>query len=195
VSPTPDAAATPSPGGGPGDQPTPRRRQSIRGLILTMVVVGGFAVALWALAPQPSGLRQPVVDVAVIARQAPARLGFSPTVPADLPSGWTPTSALVQDGTDGVPTWRINYSTPTGSWASLIQGGHATRAWEGAQIIDGREHGTVVVGGRTWVVRSRPDRDLTAYVLRGPAVTTMIAGRAGPAEFEALIRASRLPAG
>jgi hypothetical protein len=175
--------------------PRPTRRTSVRGLILTMLVIGGFAVALWALVPQPSGLRQPVVDVAATAREAPSRLGFTPAVPSDLGPGWTPTSALIQNGTDGVATWRVNYATPAGSWASLIQGRKATREWENTQIIDGRERGTVLVEGRTWVVRTRPDRDLTAYVLRGADVTTMIAGRAGAAEFEALIRATPLPPG
>ena len=117
-------------------------------------------------------------------------LGFTPAVPAGLGAGWTPTSALVQNGTDGVATWRVNYLTPGGSWASLIQGGRATRQWENTQIIDGPEQGTVVVDGRTWVVRARPDRGLTAYVLRGADVTTVVAGRAGRAELEALARAT-----
>ena len=98
-------------------------------------------------------------------------------------------------GVDGVPTWRVNYAGPVGSgvWLSLIQGGKATPRWESTQIIDGRETGTAVVDGRTWVVRERPDRGLTAYVLRGDGVTTMVAGKATRQQIEQLVRASHQP--
>jgi hypothetical protein len=198
VTSTPDAPeqATPQPPARPADgEQRPVRRQSVRGILFTMLVVGGFVAGIFALVPQPSSVRQPVVDVAEVARGNAAALGFTPSVPVGLDAGWTPTSALVQNGTDDVATWRVNYATPTGSWASLIQGGKATRGWEDTQIIDGTQRGTVVVDGRTWVVRARPDRGLTAYVLRGADVTTVVAGRAGRAELEILARATPLPGG
>ncbi|GEM_PF-2294928 len=192
----PEQQATPPPATPPTEgEPRPARRQSVRGILFTMLVVGGFVAGIFALVPQPSSLRQPVVDVAGTAQGNADALGFTPSVPVGLGPDWTPTSALVQNGTDDVATWRVNYTTPNGSWASLIQGGEATKEWEDTQIIDGSEQGTVVVDGRTWVVRARPDRRLTAFVLRGREVTTVVAGRAGRAELEILARATPLPPG
>ncbi len=208
---TPDAteqpAGPPGPSGGPPAReaggspvpearlPRPARRQSVRGIILTLLVVVGFVLAFVALVPRPSTIPQPVVDVAAAAAGTQDELGFPPSVPNGLGPGWTATSAFVQRGVDGVPTWRVNYSTPRGSWVSLIQGREATKEWEDTQIVDGSERGSVDVGGTTFVVRARPDRSLTAFVLRGPEVTTMFAGRANRAEMEELVRATALPAG
>jgi hypothetical protein len=194
VTSTPDA---PEQAPAPAEQgvPRPPRRQSVRGILATLGVLGGFVAVIFFLVPQPSALRQPTPDVGAIARDAGPVLGFAPAVPAGLDEGWSPTSAEVQDGVDGTPTWRVNYVTPSQSWASVIQGAEATKKWENVQIIDGGERGAVVLDGRTWVVRAREDRGLTAYVLRDPAITTMVAGRASRTELEALIRATPLPPG
>lgn len=192
---TPDAPEQVTPPPAEQGVPRPPRRQSVRGIIATLLVIGGFVAVLFALAPQPSGLRQPEVDVVAVARDAAPQLGFTPAVPQGLGEGWTPTSALVQDGADGTPTWRVNYVTPRGSWASVVQGSGPTPRWENVQIVDGPERGTTVIDGRTYVVRAREDRRLTAYVLRGPDLTTMVTGRADPDELQALLRATPLPPG
>jgi hypothetical protein len=181
----PEQSAAPSGGAG-----RPPRRQSVSGIVLTMLVVGGFALGLWALVPRTSGIPQPAVDVAQAASGLQDQLGFAPAVPNPGP-GWTATSVKAEAGVDGVQTWRVNYATPNGSWVSLIQGREATKKWEGVQVIDGAEQGTAAVDGRTFVVRARPDRQLTGYVLRGD-VTTMFVGKAGRAEIEALVRATPL---
>lgn len=183
---TPDAAL-------PAGERRPPRRQSVRGIVYTMLVVGGMAVLLWALFPRTSENMQPAVDVGAAATGLSEQLGFAPAVP-NVGQGWKATSTSAGPGVDGVMTWRVNYVTPRQSWVSLIQGADPTQRWEGVQVIDGGETGTVTVDGRSFVVRARPDRDLTGYVLRAGGVTTVFVGKAGREEIEALIRATPLPA-
>lgn len=185
---TEDVAAAPAPG-----ERRPPRRQSVRGIVYTMLVVGGMAMLLWALFPRTSENMVPAVDVGAAATGLSEQLGFDPAVP-NVAAGWKATSTSAGPGVDGVVTWRVNYATPQRSWVSVVQGEDPTKKWEGVQVIDGGEDGTVTVDGHTFVVRTRPDRDLTGYVLRADGVTTVFVGKAGRAEIEALIRATPLPA-
>ena len=186
------ATDSPAPAPEPGER-RPPRRQSVRGIVYTMLVVGGMAMLLWALFPRTSENMMPAVDVGQAATGISAQLGFVPAVP-NVTAGWKATSTSAGPGVDGVMTWRVNYATPQRSWVSVVQGKDPTKRWEGVQVIDGGEAGTVTVDGRTFVVRARPDRGLTGYVLRRDGVTTVFVGKAGRAEIEALIRATPLPA-
>lgn len=189
----PDAAPAAAPGAAVAGGRRPPHRQSVRGIVYTMLVVGGMAVLLWALFPRTSENMQPAVDVGAAATGISGQLGFAPAVPA-VGQGWKATSTSAGPGVDGVMTWRVNYVTPRQSWVSVIQGADPTKRWEGVQVIDGGEKGTVTVDGHTFVVRARPDRDLTGYVLRADGVTTVFVGKASREEIEALIRATPLTA-
>jgi hypothetical protein len=96
-------------------------------------------------------------------------------------------------GTDDVPTWLLQYRTPAGAYGAVRQARGATAGWESRQVTDGREDGTVRVGGLDWVVRSRPDRGITSWVLRQGDLTTVVTGTAGDAELRILTES--LPAG
>ena len=60
-------------------------------------------------------------------------------------------------------------------------------------MTDGRPNGTVRVAGQGWIVRSRTDRGITSWVLRGPDRTTIVTGTAGPAELSQLAGSLQLP--
>jgi hypothetical protein len=163
-------------------------RQSAWDMVRSMVVVIAVVVALVLLVPRPNEVVQPEVDVASAAAAAKGRLGIQVAVPAGLPAGWSTTSASVQTGTDGVLSWRVGYLTPSGQAAGIIQGVRPTAAWEGAQVIDGAPRGSAAIDGRTWVLRSRPDRGITNYVLRQDGLTTIVTGRARTADLLLLAR-------
>lgn len=161
----------------------------------TALLAGGLAVLVLLLLPRSNGV--PVespdsVDVAALAARSAARLGFTPVVPRGLGAGWTPRGASVQRGTDGRPTWHLTYLTPSGEVAGVQQADHATPAWEGRQVTDGREQGTRLIGGVTWVVRSRTDRGVVSLVRRpagGSTLTAVVSGSGGDAEVQALAAA------
>ncbi len=112
-------------------------------------------------------------------------MGFAPSVPKRLPSGWTPVAASVQAATDGLPTWHLSYLTPSGTYAGVQEAAHPSRAWENRQVTDGSaEQGQHEVAGRTWLVRSRADRGITSWVLRTPERTTIVTGTADQGELD-----------
>jgi hypothetical protein len=164
-------------------------------MVRTLVVIVGLVALVVLLVPRPNEVAMPTVDVASAAQAGVAAAGFPVSVPRDLPEGWTPTSARVQRGTDGVMTWHLGYVTPSGLYAGVEQAAGATGAWEDRQVTDGREAGTRVIDGRTWIMRGRPDRGIISMVLRQENLTTVVTGRATQAELDELATALPLPPG
>ena len=169
----------------------PRRgtRQSAVDMVLTLIVIIGVVGVIVLLVPRPNQVSQPDVDAAAAARSARPGLSFSPAVPMGLPAGWAARTAKAQRGTDGVPTWLLQYRTPSRTYAAVRQARGATREWEARQVTDGRENGTITVAGRPWVVRDRRDRGIRSWVLHEGDLTTIVTGTASRAELETLVAA------
>jgi hypothetical protein len=173
----------------------PRRGlyQTVGDMVRSLAVILGIVAVLVLIVPRPNEIAQPPVNVAEVAAGAEGSLSFRPAVPGGLPDGWSPRTATVQDGTDDVPMWLVQYRTPRGDYAGLRQAANATPAWENRQVTDGREQGTVRVAGHDWVVRSRADRGITSWVLRQDGITTVITGTANEAELTTLAESLGLP--
>jgi Protein of unknown function (DUF4245) len=179
------------------DKSDERRRRSLnttsRDMVLSMAVIVGIVVLLLLLVPRPNQIPTRTLDVESAAQGARSQLGFPPAVPADLPAGWTPRAASVQLGTtDGLATWHLTYTTPSGRYAGVQQTENATAAWEARQVTDGRVQGTRRIGSRNWIVRSRVDRGVTSLVLRQPGrvpITTIVTGTATASEIDQFARA------
>jgi hypothetical protein len=169
-----------------GEAASGRRSGGAGDMVRSMLVVLAVVAGLVLLVPRPERVSQPSVDVASAAAGAAAEAGFALSVPQGLPAGWQATSARLQRGTDGVATWHVGYVTPSGQFAGFEQAGDPTPAWEDTQVTDGRPAGTVRVAGQDWIVRSRTDRGITSWVLRGPDRTTIVTGTAGPADLSRL---------
>jgi hypothetical protein len=173
--------------------PAQRRRAGLRksaaDMTRTLVVIVVIVVGVLLLIPRSNQVVQPAVDVAAAANGAAGQAGFALSVPAGLPDGWRSTSARLQRNTDGVQTWHVGWVTPSGRYAGMEQAGSPTREWEDTQVTDGREQGTVEAGGVTWLVRSRTDRGITSWVLRGQGRTTIVTGTAQRDELAALATA------
>jgi hypothetical protein len=163
-----------------------RRRRSLsttsRDMLLSMAVIVGLILVFLLLVPRPNKIVERSLDVPAAAQASAAELGFTPADPT-LPEGWTARTADVQRGTDGLPTWHLTYTSPSGFYVGVQQTAKATPAWEARQVTDGAERGTIDVGGKTWVIRSRTDRGITSWVLREPPITTVVTGTAGEPEL------------
>lgn len=163
-----------------------RRRRSLnttsRDMLISMAVIVGLIAVFLLLVPRPSTIPQRTLDVPAAARNAVADLGFTPADPS-LPAGWTARTADVQRGTDELPTWHLTYTSPSGFYVGVQQTAKATPGWEARQVTDGADQGTVSVGGKTWVIRSRTDRGITSWVLREPPITTVVTGTAPEPEL------------
>ena len=176
---------SPAPAGG-------RTKKTAVDMVLTLAVIIGVVGVIVLLVPRPNEVSQPDVDPTAAAATARPGLSFVPAVPTGLPAGWAARTAKAQVGTDDVPMWMLQYRTPEGAYGAVRQARDATPDWEDRQVTDGREDGTVRIGSLDWVVRSRPDRGITSWVLRQGNLTTIVTGTASTAELTTL--ASALPA-
>ncbi|WP_168582078.1 DUF4245 domain-containing protein [Gephyromycinifex aptenodytis] len=127
-----------------------------RSLVISMLVMLGF-VWLWlALSPRASHLEQREVDVMSVARQVNREAGLKVSVP-QLQAPWTATSARYARSAEGLMTWYAGYHV-TGDdsvFVGLRQTAsdadpRAKDSWLAEATRDGREMGTVDIGGRTW---------------------------------------------
>jgi len=163
-----------------------RRRRSLntthRDMLISMAVIVGVVLVLLLLVPRPNQIPTRSLDVSAAAAAARSKLGFTPSDPS-LPAGWTARVADVERATDDLPTWHLTYTTPSGRYVGIQQTAKATAAWEARQVTDGPEQGTQVIGGRSWIIRSRLDRGIISLVLRQPPVTTVVTGTATEAEI------------
>jgi hypothetical protein len=178
------------------ESPAPARgrtKKTAVDMVLTLAVIIAVVGVIVLLVPRPNEVSQPDVDPVVAAASARPGLSFVPAVPAGLPAGWAARTAKAQVGTDDVPMWLLQYRTPGGAYGAVRQARNPTADWEARQVTDGREDGTVRIGSLDWVVRSRPDRGITSWVLRRGDLTTVVTGTASKAELETLTKA--LPAG
>ena len=163
-----------------------RRRRSLntssRDMLLSLAVIVGLILVFLLLVPRPNQIPERTLDVSAAAANSAAQLGFTPANPA-LPEGWTARTADVQKATDDLLTWHLTYTSPSGHYVGVQQTAKATEDWEDRQVTDGAENGTVAVGGKTWIVRSRVDRGITNWVLREPPITTVVTGTATEPEL------------
>jgi hypothetical protein len=103
--------------------------------------------------------------------------------------------AQVKQDSGPTPTWHVGYVSAGGDFVGYIQAVDPPLVWEDTQVISGPETETITIGANDWIVRSREDRGVTSYVLRGRTVETIVFGSTEPAVVETLIRALDLPAG
>lgn len=185
------AAPTPQVVGSAAARSAEHRRKSMstrpRDMVISMAVIVGIVCVFLLLVPRPNQIPTRDIDVASAVLGAKTELGFTPVNPAPaLTDGWTPRAAGIEAGTtDGISTWQVTFTTPTGTYAGVQQAADVTPDWESRQVTDGAEAGTEVVGGLSWVIRSRQDRGITSLVYRGDnGVTTVVTGTANSAEMD-----------
>jgi hypothetical protein len=179
---------TETPTQAPAAPPGPPRRNSLhlttRDMVVSMIVIVAVVGVYLLLVPRPNSVPTRTIDVASAASGASAQLGFTPSYPKSaLGDGWNATVASVQVDTDNLPTWHVDYVTPTGHYVGIQETRNATPDWESRQVTDGRVQGSVEIAGHSWLIRSRTDRGVTSYVLRRPPLTTVVTGTATPEEM------------
>ncbi|MBT0770471.1 DUF4245 domain-containing protein [Kineosporia sp. J2-2] len=175
--------------GSAAERSAEHRRKSLstrpQDMLISMAVIVGIVLLLLLIVPRPNKVPEHNIDVSSAALGAKGTLGFDPVNP-DLPDGWTARAAGLESGTtDGIATWQLTFTTPTGTYAGIQQAEDVTKAWESRQVTDGQENGTESIGGVQWVVRSREDRGTISLVNRGDdGITTVVTGTASETEMD-----------
>jgi hypothetical protein len=179
----------PSPPGPPQEQAAPRSRYAmgtLPNMLRSLLVVGLFVLALYAIVPRTNSVPRPAVDATDKARQVAAQTSWPVELPQGLGSGWVPTVATYGPGTDKVPTFTTVWKTPGGADIALKQSAKATNAWIARSVNDGDATGTVEVAGRTAERYRASDVGQVGYVLAGSGDTSLTIIAAGTASEDEL---------
>lgn len=167
---------------------------TLRGMVVSMVLILTAVLAWMALVPRVSEITQPAVDASAVAQQVRQETSWAISQP-QLPAGWKATSVRFTPAGDGLRTWHVGYLSPEGNYVSIDQTKAATDGWVSAQTSDGKAEGTMSVAGRTWQKLSSRATIQRSLVSRGSEsgdVSTVLSGTAPYtqlAQFAASLRA------
>lgn len=198
---SPTEPAEPAGEPGPGSTPQDRRRRrlasyTVRNMVYSMLLVLLVVLAWWSTTSNPSESQRRPPEVAQTATFVADQAEWPVWVP-EPGKGWTPTVVWYDSRVEGVPTWHISYTSPSGEYVALHQGGDVTQDWVAEVLPDARDTGEEVTlpgpgGKRAWQRWEGPvDGNAERGYLLGPETTegstVALHGTAEQAEFEAFL--------
>ena len=127
-----------------------RAKQTVRNLILSLLVSLGLMVALVLGVPRDDSNRVNPVDYAQIAQEAEATVNktvLAPTVPAD----WYSNGARLENELD-VQSWYIGFVTPDNQFIGMNQAFESNPSWLALTLQGNWQDGEVVLDGKTWQI-------------------------------------------
>lgn len=152
---------------------------SVANMARSLVVIGALVAVLIAVVPRVNSVSQPAVEVAASSVEIARSSGWAIDRPEGLPDGWKATSVRYVRSTDGLMTWHVGYTSPTGNYVALEQTEDATPAWISAQTNRAAVTGEVEAAGRTWgtYVRGGKVQNSLVHKPQGTGeLTTIITG-------------------
>jgi hypothetical protein len=160
-----------------------RMRQTIRDMLISMLVVGGAVVLL--VAPwdrsQPDPVR--VVDPTSVVTGARATEPWPVLAPSGAPAAWRCTVARILTAGDGQDVVHLAYLTPTTTSVVLDQSATRQLSFVSEQTVGGRAVGSAVIGGATWQKLESPDGTRRSYVREADGATYVVSGGASWADL------------
>lgn len=159
----------------------PRTQQTVRDLVISMVLVGAFVAFLFlmVLRPTPDPVRE--VDTASAAQVAAAEQAFDILVPQGLSDQWRATSARYRPGpVSGTGSWFNGYVDPDGDFVAVAQQNYDQREFLRTYLEDAEQVGARPVGDQVWLEFRNADKGETTLVLEGGLPSSGQAG--GPTD-------------
>lgn len=166
----------------PTGRPNARLRQTVRDMVISLVVVlaaiGVILALTWRPAPDPVR----VIDPAPALTLARAQADYPVVYPADLDAGWRPTSARweLTPASMPDPAWHVGFVTPDDAYAQLGQSATENPAYLASQVGRGQPSGEWA-GWQTY--ESAGQRALVSIV---DGVTVVVSGTAEWPTLQAL---------
>lgn len=159
----------------PTGRPNARLGQTVRDMVLSLIVVLGVVGLIIAITwrPEPEAVKRVEVAplLAVASQQAaypvidPSRIeGFVPTSVR-----WEPTAASL-----GVPVWHVGGVYRDDAYLQVAQAATLEPDVVVDQTVSGQPTGSVDIGGAMWEQRESADR--RSLVLQRDGVTTIVSG-------------------
>ena len=163
-------------------------------MLRSLLVIGFFVLALYAIVPRTDDVARPAVDAAAKASQVATQTSWPIELPQGLGQGWVPTVATYAAGTEKVPTFTTVWTSPSGGDVALKQAVSVTDGWLKRSVNDGVPTGAVQVSGRSLERYAAEDAAQISYVVRGAGangLTLVATGTAPEDELKAFVAALR----
>jgi hypothetical protein len=155
-----------------------RLRQTVRDMVISMLVVSGAVVLL--VAPWNRGTPDPVrvVDPTSVVDGARAAESWPVLAPVRLPSTWRSTNARISTASDGQDVVHLGYLTPSTTSAAIDQSATKQLTFVRESTLGAQPVGTVQIDGVTWQRLETSDGKRRAYVREGDGATYVVSGGA-----------------
>lgn len=146
----------------------PRSQQTVRDLVISMVLVGAFVAFLFLMVLRPSPDPVRVVDTASAAQVAADEEAFDILVPQGLSDQWRATSARYRPGpVAGTGSWFNGYVDPDGDFVAVAQQNYDQRDFLRTFLADAEQVGARPVGDQVWLEFRNSAKGETTLVLEG----------------------------
>ena len=164
-----------------------RSQQTVRDLIISMVLVGLFVAFLFLMVLRPSGDPVREVDTAQAAQVAAQAQTLDILVPQGLGEGWRATSARYRPGpAAGTGSWFNGYIDPNGEFVAVAEQNYDRRDFLRTYLEDAEQLGARPVGDEVWLEFRNADKGEWTLVLE----SSLAGGTGAGAEAESAAGAS-----
>lgn len=167
-----------------------RAKQTIRNLILSMLVTLGVVLLIVLGVPRDDSNRIAQVDYQQIAQEAAASVSQAPLAP-NIPDDWWSNSARLQTEF-GVSAWYVGFVTDDNQYLGLSHAFESNPSWEALSLQGNWLESEVEISGLTWEIwptltpSSPPGTKELAMLHRFDGEAVVIYGTASRADFELL---------
>lgn len=127
-----------------------RAKQTVRNLILSLLVSLGLVIALVLGVPRDDSNRINPVDYQQIALEAEGSIG-APILSPEVPEDWYANSARLENELE-VQSWYVGFVTDDNQFIALTQAFESNPSWLALTLQGNWQDGEVVVEGRTWQI-------------------------------------------
>jgi len=160
-----------------------RLRQTVRDMVISMLVVSGAVVLL--AAPWNRSTPDPVrvVDPTTVVQGARAAEPWPVLAPQGLPSTWRCTNARISTASDGQDVVHLGYLTPSTTSAAIDQSATKQLTFVREITLDAQPAGTAQIDGVTWQKLETSDGKRRAYLREADGATYVVSGGASWADL------------
>ena len=127
-----------------------RAKQTVRNLILSLLVSLGLVIALVLGVPRDDSNRISPVEYQAIALEAESSLGKTVLAPA-IPEQWYSNSARLENELN-VESWYVGFVTEDNQFIAVTQAFESNPSWLALSLQGNWQDGETVVAGRTWQI-------------------------------------------
>ena len=153
-----------------------RLRQTVRDMLLSMLVVTGVVLVL--VAPWNWRTPDPVKEIDATPVIAGARDAFDWPVlaPRDLPAAWRATSARIETAGDGQPVVVLGWVSPATEYVGLQQSPTKITAFVPDVTLNGVKQDDATIGTLTWTRYVNADETRRSLVRTDAGITYVVTG-------------------